>query len=201
MARRNDHSREQIHQMAIDAAIQLLNTEGANSLSTRKVAKVIGYSAGTLYLVFKNLDELILSVNAATLEELQLQMQQATAEYPNEPQQALCAMAMAYLSYAQQYYARWSLLFTHQLPDGQPLPAWLEERIQQPFVLVEQLLMKLKPAADQYSYQLATRTLWSSVHGICELALSNKLTIGTQLSTKALIETLIDHYLTGFTQR
>ena len=69
MARRNDHSREQIQQMAIAAAISILNEEGLANLSTRKVASEIGYTVGTLYLVFRNLNELLLHVNAATLDE------------------------------------------------------------------------------------------------------------------------------------
>ena len=70
MARRSDHSREEIKEMALVAAEKMILANGKDGLSARKVAQEIGYTVGTLYLVFKNLDELILHVNGRTLDRL-----------------------------------------------------------------------------------------------------------------------------------
>ena len=56
MGRRSDHSREEIQAMAIAAAAKLVETEGFQSLTARKVAKAIGYTVGTLYHVFRNFE-------------------------------------------------------------------------------------------------------------------------------------------------
>jgi AcrR family transcriptional regulator len=106
MARRNDHSREQIQEMAISAAIRILNAEGVDGLSTRKVAAAIGYTAGTLYLVFKNLDELILHINAATLDEMH-QLLEARLDSTATPSQVIKNMSLSYLHFAKAHYARW----------------------------------------------------------------------------------------------
>ena len=56
MGRRNDHSREEIRQMALDAGTELLQQHGVAAVSARKVASRINYTVGTLYLVFENLE-------------------------------------------------------------------------------------------------------------------------------------------------
>ena len=70
MARRSDHSREEIKELALNATEEIVAEAGFQALSARKVASAIGYTVGTIYLVFKNLDDLIMQVNARTLETL-----------------------------------------------------------------------------------------------------------------------------------
>lgn len=70
MARRSDHSREEIRAMALAAAQQIVTEQGFAALNARKIASAIGYTVGTLYLVFKNLDDLFLQLNARTLDDL-----------------------------------------------------------------------------------------------------------------------------------
>ena len=70
MARRSDHSREEIKEMALNAAMEVLEQEGPKGLSARKVASAIGYTVGTLYLVFKNQQEMVLQLNARTLDDM-----------------------------------------------------------------------------------------------------------------------------------
>lgn len=196
MARRNDHSREQIQQMAISAAISILNQEGASSLSARKVARAIGYTVGTLYLVFKNIDELLLYVNAATLEELQREII-AAAGKQQLPREQIKAIAFAYLDFARNHYARWSLLYSHRLPAGIAIPEWFDEKVRKVFELVANPLQQLKPDMDAESVIRATRVLWSGVHGACDLALNDKLSLGKEVGAEELIDSLVENYLTG----
>ncbi len=197
MARRSDHSREQLQQMAISAAIAILNEHGVAGLSARKVAKSIGYTVGTLYLVFKNLDELLLYVNAATLDDLQRAIMQE-ANVHTDPAQILKTMALAYLRYAQQHSARWSLLFSHRLPANQPIPAWFEQKITSVFDGVKMPLQQLHPELNESALLQATRELWSGVHGACDLGLSDKLNLGGRFKLEELIESFVENYLFGF---
>ncbi len=197
MARRSDHSREQLQSMAVSAAIAILNEQGVAGLSARKVAKSIGYTVGTLYLVFKNLDELLLYVNAATLDDIHHAITEE-AKIHSEPTQILTTMARAYLHYAQQHTARWSMLFSHQLPEGESLPDWFEQKIITVFDGVKQPLQRIQPDLNEQAVLQATRELWSGVHGACDLGLSNKLNMGEEFQLESLIESFVEHYLFGF---
>jgi len=197
MARRSDHSREELQQMAISAAIVILNEQGFSGLSARKVAKSIGYTVGTLYLVFKNLDELLLHVNAATLDDLHQEIT-AAACVKIRPAQILKAMALAYMHYAQQHSARWSLLFSHQLPEGQSIPSWFDDKIVLLFDSVKQPLQSIQPQLNERALLQATRELWSGVHGACALGLNDKLNLGGAFELDVLIESFVENYLYGF---
>lgn len=176
----------------------ILSQEGLQGLSTRKVASAIGYTVGTLYLVFKNLDELILHVNAAALDELRVVIETELA-VGDDPQAQLLAMAHAYLQFARQHFARWSLLFTHRLPDGVELPDWFHDKVRVLFALVAKPLQQINPNLSGVAYQQATHVLWSSVHGVCELGLNDKLTLGGEIQAEDLIDALVKNYLKGFT--
>lgn len=196
MARRNDHSREQIKHMAIQAAMIILNEEGVDGLSTRKVASAIGYTAGTLYLVFKNLDELIVHINAATLDELH-KLLSDEVKVTTPAAQTIKNMSLTYMHFARQHYARWSLLFQHRLPENESVPEWLDKQVRNLFELVGQPLKQLLPELDDVSCMRAIRVLWSGVHGACDLGLNDKLTLGGEMSAEELIDSLVENYLNG----
>lgn len=199
MARRNEHSRDQIQHMAIQAAIAILNRDGLAGLSTRKVAADIGYTVGTLYLVFRNLDDLILHVNAAALDELHGELATALAMQA-DAESRLLAMSRAYLRFAQVNYARWSLLYTHRLPADESLPAWFITKVRGLFALAAKPLHLVNPRLPEAVYQQATHVLWSSVHGVCELGLNDKLSLGGEIHAEELIDAVIRNFLNGFKQ-
>src|SRR5687768_17867187 len=70
MGRRNEHSREELKALALRAAGDIVGESGAAALSMREVARRIGYTVGALYLVFTNLDDLIVHLNEQTIMEL-----------------------------------------------------------------------------------------------------------------------------------
>ena len=96
MARRSEHSKEQIRDMALEAAETIVATDGLAGLSARKIAKQIGYTVGTLYLVFRNLDDLVLHVNARTLDAMFVKMQESLQKC-RTPRTCVVAMGRASL--------------------------------------------------------------------------------------------------------
>ena len=70
MARRSDHSREELYDMALEAARQIAEKEGLRGLKARRIARDIGYTIGTLYNLFEDLDDLIVHLNGRTLDDL-----------------------------------------------------------------------------------------------------------------------------------
>ena len=62
MSRRNDHTREEIKEMAINIGSKIIEEDGFNNFSIRKVAKNLGYTVGTLYNVFENYNDLLFHI-------------------------------------------------------------------------------------------------------------------------------------------
>lgn len=199
MARRSDHTRDELQQMALAAAEQLLDEQGVAALSTRKVAAAIGYSAGALYLVFRNLDDLCWQINARTLAALQAQLDSLPRYDASRP--CLRAYAHSYLNFARGYPHRWALLFEHSAPEGSDAPEWLHSAIERLFERLEARLLDAVPAVSQEEVTLGARTLWSAVHGVTQLTLRDKLFLGRESGPEAMIDNLVDCYLDGWLAR
>ena len=142
MARRSDHSREEIREMALDAAENIVVEQGFEGLSARKVAKAIGYTVGTLYLVFENIDDLILQINARTLDRLYADMAKTQA-IASDGRERMLQLGQVYIRFADEDPHRWSMIFEHRLAEGRELPEWYREKIARMFAIVEEALMPL----------------------------------------------------------
>jgi AcrR family transcriptional regulator len=197
MARRNDHSRDEIREMALAAAEKIILEQGAKGLSARKVAAAIGYTVGTLYLVFDNLDDLILQVNAHTLDRLHDRMTEDQARH-KDPMERLLQLGHTYISFADEEPHRWELIFEHRLPEGQQPPRWFREKVARMFSLVETSLEPLATNRSPQEIKQAAAALWSGVHGICILAISGQLDVAGVESVQDLTHSLMSNYLRGF---
>ncbi len=156
--------------MSLEAAEDILAREGAAGLSVRRIAQAIGYTHGTLYLLFRNLDGLLLELNGRTLDDLAAALQAAAAAAPPGTARVQ-AVAQAYLAFARRHAARFRLVFQHRLPPGQAAPQWLEDRIAQGYELLESALAR---AANDTDARLGP-ALWSAIHGATVLSLDGKL--------------------------
>lgn len=197
MGRRSDHSRDEIREMAIAAAAKVVETEGFQSLTARKVAGEIGYTVGTLYHVFRNFDDLVIHLNAQTIDEMAALIQRQTRKKRN-PEVRIRAMAECYVQYATDHPDRWRLVFEHQAPRGLPTPVQMKERRDVLFDMVAENLQALSPGQKTQDIDHTATALWSGIHGICILALTGKLYLGGAFSMVKLIDTLIDSVLNEF---
>ena len=197
MGRRSDHSRDEIRDMAIAAAASLVEKEGFQSLTARKVASEIGYTVGTLYHVFRNFDDLVIHLNAVTIDEMAALIQRHTRKKRN-PEVRIRTMAEFYVQYATDHPDRWRLVFEHQAPRGIPTPLQMKERRDVMFEMVADNLKEISPGRRAQQIDHTATALWSGIHGICILALTGKLYLGGAFSMTKLIDTLIDSVLNEF---
>src|SRR5689334_1743951 len=194
MGRRNEHSRDELKDLALRAAGEIVDDQGAAALSMREVARRIGYTVGALYLVFGNLDDLIVHLNERTVMELRASLERIRGR-ANQPAQHLRLLVAAYFGFALVHTARWRLVFEHRLPDGQKAPPTYAGHTAAIFALVEKQLRDSGIASgDTNAAELAT-ALWSGAHGICMLAVTGKLQVATQASVQRLLDLLLDRFL------
>ena len=197
MGRRSDHSREEIRTMAIEAASKLVEQEGYQSLTARKVATSIGYTVGTLYHVFRNFDDLVIHLNASIIDEMAALVQRETRKMRN-PEKRIRTMTEVYVQYATDHPDRWRLVFEHMPPSGLPTPELMKERRDVMFDMVAENLREMAPQRQDNEIVHTATVLWSGIHGICILALTGKLYLGGAFSMVKLIDTLITSVLNEF---
>jgi len=173
MGRRNDHSREEIRDMALEAAIRLLERDGLAGLSARRIASEIGYTVGTLYLVFHNLDDVMMQVNLRTLRAMR-DCLWSSIQNSDTPARQLKSMAAAYIEFARQNEHRWRLLHEHRATQAIGFPEEYQQITTSLFDRLEAIMAQMVQINQHLLPQLS-RAIWGSVHGICVLALAGKL--------------------------
>jgi AcrR family transcriptional regulator len=195
MGRRSSHSPEELRELILEAATGLIEKGGLAALSAREVARVIGYSPGTLYNVFADLDDLILTVEQRLLDRLEQRL--LAVPKTSDSIQHLCDLAEAYLAFTQEKPRLWNLLLEHHMPHDWKVPAAFHQRIEALLVCVEQALQPLIVSEQSEATRNAARVLWASVHGVTSLAATSKLSHVTPDLAGVLVDELVRNFLAG----
>lgn len=201
MGRRSDHSIEQIREMALEAAEKILQEHGLGGLSTRAIAKAIGYTAGTLYQAFRNLDDLVLQLNRRTIIGM-AEALGAAVKRDADPKANVRAICKAYLKFGHEHQPEWELLYQRQWPEGFVYPAWYMTEMGKSLVIFEHEISRfLGPKASPHKVTLAGRALWCSIHGIHALYASGRLERLGLSSLTELVELQLDVLLDGLERK
>jgi AcrR family transcriptional regulator len=83
----------------IEKGLKLLDEEGYDGFSLRKVAKACNVSQTAPYRHFKNKDELIFAIGNETMNKFSQSLQQAVDKYPDDPASQLKEMGYSYIRF------------------------------------------------------------------------------------------------------
>ena len=199
MGRRSEHTPEGLRALIIDASERIIIEDGLTGLSAREIARAVGYSPGTIYNIFDNLDDLILQVEARLLDDLDACLGALPSEGP--AQARVLRLAREYLAFTSRRPRLWNLLFEHHLPAAVPVPDWYQHKLDALLRRVENVLTPLIHDADKASAARAARVLWAGVHGITSLATADKLSGITADTAQMMVDDLVRNYLAGIEHR
>jgi len=198
MARRKDHTPDQLKEMIRNAAANIIKDKGLKKLTVRGVAEVIGYSPGTIYNFYKDMDDLVTGVNLLTLSRLEAFCRERMALARTDFSK-IRALAHAYVDFARDNLPLWESIFM-RLPtesDGPIVPAEIPEENKQQilslFCMIEDVLkefMQLSPSKAKRS----ARLLWACLHGIAVLTLDGRLQLVGIDAPDKIIDDLLEKY-------
>ncbi|HWP97330.1 MAG TPA: TetR/AcrR family transcriptional regulator [Syntrophomonadaceae bacterium] len=83
----------------IEKGLKLLDEEGYEGFSLRKVAKACNVSHAAPYRHFKNKDELILAIGMEAMAKFSQSLQNAVNQYPDDPRSQLKEMGYSYIKF------------------------------------------------------------------------------------------------------
>src|SRR5262245_20911519 len=160
MGRRSTHTPQQLRELILDAAQEIIDAQGLAGLSAREIARRIGYSPGTIYNMFANLDDVVLNVEARVLDALDKRLTdiQATDGAANG---RVTRIAHAYLAFTRENPRLWNLLFEHHMPAGVDLPAWYQQKLEGLMGHVERALAPHFLPGQEGDLKRASRVLWA----------------------------------------
>jgi AcrR family transcriptional regulator len=170
---RQEQEKRALRQTILQAAAQLFLEHGYDHFSLRKVAERIGYSPTTIYIYFRNKDDLLFTVVNDGFTRFSQQLETAAA-CTDDPWERIMELGHTYITFGLQNPAYYQMMFLQrndflmQKPEGADQP-----RIQA-FQILQNSIQQaidagvIRPgSAESYSDML-----WAFMHGTISLAIS-----------------------------
>ena len=198
MARRSDHSREELATLVIDAAREITAKQGWRDVTMRKIAERIGYAPGSIYNAVGDIDEVLLRVNAATLEGLGERLGTALRRGRGRGDAAKLALVLAdeYVAYVIAHARLWAALLEHPPAPDKVAPDWYLRARNGLFDLVASVIAPLFP--DGAARSCAVVSLWAALQGVASLAIGGNLALAAgELKPRDIARSIVARYLTG----
>ncbi|MFF2889349.1 TetR/AcrR family transcriptional regulator [Paenibacillus sp. NPDC057967] len=170
--RRRGEQKEQLRRLILQTASEMFLELGYHDFSMRKLAARVGYSVATLYLYFRDKDDLLFTVvdDAFTLFRNQLT---EAAGRSTDPWERLSQLGEAYVRFGLNNPAYYRLMFMWRIDyliesrAGEDGP-----RIEAFQVLVDSVQEAMNQGEMQQEESAAySDVLWAMLHGIVSLAI------------------------------
>ena len=183
----------------IRAALALVAERGVEGFSLREAARTVGVSASACYRHFEDREELLAAVAHEGLDTLAEEMRVAAEAHqgasPFDAVNRFWDYAAAYLHFALAHPAHFRVM--HAVPKSEHSRDLMLPRT--PAVLA-QSAMEALVAAGVVAPEAAGRALlaiWTSVHGLAQLAVAGQLPLDDQLTLEAALDAVLRTAMLG----
>lgn len=191
MARRSDHTREELGELILTNARRIVRDDGIDALTARKIASAAGYTVGTIYQHFGNMDDLVHRLNGETLGML-FDHCSALPEQAS-PRDRLFTLAMAFVNFAEHHPNEWESVISYRYGPKHEWAADYDQMVNRLLGLLVEATDALYDEGTRDEQLLDIRLLWASMYGIFSLHASGRLGKGVTVDdmTQRLIDTFI----------
>jgi AcrR family transcriptional regulator len=168
VASRKQREKEEMRSLILDAARKIFLERGYYQASIRNIAEQIEYSPGTIYLYFKEKDEIFHALHEEGFSRLLVQMQ--PLQHVAEPFERLKAMGRVYMEFALQNKDFYDLMFIMQAPmNHEKHEEWPMGH--QALNFVKNVIRDCQAAGrfQGKDVEYLSFNIWSTMHGMCAL--------------------------------
>ena len=183
----------------IRAALALVAERGVEGFSLREAARTVGVSASACYRHFEDREELLAAVAHEGLDTLAEEMRVAAEAHqgasPFDAVNRFWDYASAYLHFALAHPAHFRVM--HAVPKSEHSRDLMLPRT--PAVMAQNAMEALV-AAGVVAPEAAGRALlaiWTSVHGLAQLAVAGQLPLDDQLTLEAALDAVLRTAMLG----
>lgn len=183
IATRKERQKEELRTKILQAAKALFMEKGFEETSIRNIAERIEYSPTTIYLYFKDKDEIFHALHQEGFSLLN-QYFRPLANVA-DPFERLKAISKSYISFALENGEFYDLMFILQSPMksiSKEETDWAEGRQAFGFLVGTITECIEKGYFSGMHPEILSFTVWSMVHGICSLEIRNRCSVVSELN-------------------
>jgi AcrR family transcriptional regulator len=186
--------KEEVRASILRAAWQLVEKEGWQALSIRKIAEAIEYSVPVIYDHFQNKEAILLEFTKRGFQLLNEELERAREQF-SQPELQIEAMAYAYWRFAFANKEYYQLMYGLGMPGCETVKQISElstfiELILKP---LRDLIAKGNSNAEPY---LKLHTLWSTLHGLISINMMGKENTRNELNDM-ILKDFINSFIAG----
>lgn len=155
----------------IEKGIEIVNSEGMNSFSLRKVAAACGVSHAAPYSHFQSKEELLDAMQQHITDQFSKILEETISDYEDTPE-LLKNMGVAYVSFFIDNPHYFSFIYSQSNVNIDLTFGSSDEENYRPFVIYKTVVSKI---LDRINYPMQKQedviiALWAFIHGITSLA-------------------------------
>lgn len=187
-----------IHQSLMATGRQLVQEKGVDFLTARKLSDASGYSVGTIYNQFSNMDKFILAQNMQTLDELYEKLLKIIPD--NDAYKNLNRYLDGFVTYVLGNPNLWFLLYNFHLntKDTKLPNAYLKRLVRATSLWQKYFDIVFKNLSIK-ERNLAKQVLWLSLFSMSSFLTTHALDGFGHINKKTICKLLLNTYLAGLT--
>ncbi|MDX6738184.1 TetR/AcrR family transcriptional regulator [Actinocorallia sp. A-T 12471] len=167
---RRERERAERERLIVMAARELVEAEGWDAVTTRRLAERVEYSQPVLYSHFKGKDAIMAAVAVEGSADLAAELRAAGREAA-PGQETLAEVSAAYLAFGERCPELYDVMFNRVLPLPWATPE-TPSALQECFA---ELCRAVRPMAGPGEEAVLAEVLWSCLHGLLTLTRNGRL--------------------------
>ena len=188
VVKNNRQKQKELTKKAIlDATAEIVQQEGWQAVSIRKIAEAIGYSLPVVYNHFENKDAIQEEFVKLGFNMLASAMQETKEKY-QDPQQQLTQMSLSYFEFAFSNAAYYRMMFGLGIPSCQKAREIAE--IGNFSCTLISTIGNLMEVNDEQRKLLKFHTLWSILHGLTSISMVNITAAPDEMQQQILLDAI-----------
>ncbi len=181
----------------MEVSRRMLMKHGFGKMSMRKIAKQVEVSATSIYLHFKNKDELLLELIDLSIANLTRAINK-NVEEGDDPVTKLEKMADSFLDFAIKYPQEYEIIY---MVRPEEMPEYPKEKFEQVRKIYEMLADILREGDRAGMLKVdnpltSSYIIWAQLHGVASVIISKRL--DTRIPTDEFMKQAKDHIIQGF---
>lgn len=189
-------NKDNIQENLVNKGRELIKEKGAEFLTARKLSEASGYSVGTIYNQFGNMDNFILIQNYLTLDSLYARLSQMQAS--GTAYQRLNLYTREFINFVLENKNLWFLVHNFHLHNNNRRFSKIYlRRVVQITQLMENAFKALFPDIPLPERILSLQVLWLSLFSLSSFLTTDALDSFSKINKNSLCELLLNTYLAG----
>jgi AcrR family transcriptional regulator len=193
---RKERKRKEVRDSILYSAWQLVNQEGWQNLSIRKIADAIEYSVPVVYDHFENKEAILSEFNHRGFKLLGDRLAEAKAKHTKAAEQ-LEAVAYAYWDFAFENKEYYQLMYGLGMPTCESLSS-VPELMAFIEVISSTIDALLKESGNTTEMWLKVHSFWSTIHGLVSINLMSPPISHLGMTKDEFNKTILKDFLKGF---